>query len=383
MINQKPSWMTEELELFRASVSRFVEVEMVPNNDRWRKQGHIDREVWRKAGANGFLCTDIPTDYGGGGGDFRYEAVFFEEQWRRGLTGMGQGVHSITAHYILNHGTEIQKQRWLPKMASGHLIGAIAMTEPGAGSDLQAISTRAVRDGDHYVINGSKIFITNGHVCELLALVVRTGTRGGGKGLSILMLETKDLPGFRVGRMLEKMGQKAQDTCELFFDNVRVSADQLLGGVEGLGFFQLISDLPYERATIGVQSVAMMEGAVAETVRYVKERSVFGKSLFELQNTRFELAEAQAITQVARVFVDRCVEDVVAGRLDNATAATCKWWTSEVLQTVMDNCLQLYGGYGYMDEYLICRMYADARVARIYGGTSEVMLEVIARGLSA
>jgi acyl-CoA dehydrogenase len=197
------------------------------------------------------------------------------------------------------------------------------------------------------------------------------------------MLETKDLPGFRVGRMLEKMGQKAQDTCELFFDNVRVSADQLLGGVEGLGFFQLISDLPYERATIGVQSVAMMEGAVAETVRYVKERSVFGKSLFELQNTRFELAEAQAITQVARVFVDRCVEDVVAGRLDNATAATCKWWTSEVLQTVMDNCLQLYGGYGYMDEYLICRMYADARVARIYGGTSEVMLEVIARGLSA
>lgn len=377
----KPSWMTEELELFRTSASRFVVAEMVPHYDRWRQQGHVDRELWRKAGASGFLCTDIPADYGGGGGDFRYEAVFFEEQWRRGLTGMGQGVHSISAHYILNHGTEEQKKRWLPAMASGQLIGAIAMTEPGAGSDLQAIGTRAVRNGDHYVVNGSKTFITNGHICELLALVVRTGPRGGGKGLSILMIETNGLPGFRVGKILGKMGQKAQDTCELFFDNVRVPASHLLGGVEDLGFPQLMSDLPYERATIGVQSVAMMEGAVAETARYVKERSAFGKSLLELQNTRFKLAEAHAITQVARAFVDRCIEDIVACRLDGATAATCKWWTSEVLQKVMDNCLQLYGGYGYMDEYLICRMYADARVARIYGGTSEVMLEVIARSL--
>jgi acyl-CoA dehydrogenase len=373
--------MTDELELFRASVARFVEAEMVPHYERWRQQHHVDKELWRKAGELGFLCTDIPAEYGGGGGDFRYEAVFFEEQWRRGLTGMGQGVHSITAHYLLNHGTEDQKRRWLPAMASGRLIGAIAMTEPGAGSDLQAMATRAVRDGDDFLVHGSKIFITNGHLCELLALVVRTGPRGGGRGLSILMLETRDQEGFRVGKPLDKMGQKAQDTCELFFDSVRVPATQLLGGVEGQGFLQLISDLPYERTTIGIQSVAMMEGAIAETLRYVRERHAFGKPLFELQNTRFKLAEAQAITRAARVFVDRCVEDVVAGRLDTATAAMCKWWTSEVLQMVMDNCLQLFGGYGYMDEYLICRMYADARVARIYGGTSEIMLEVIARGL--
>lgn len=377
----RPSWMTDELDLFRTSVARFVEAEMVPHYERWRQQHHVDKELWRKAGELGFLCTDIPVEYGGGGGDFRYEAVFFEEQWRRGLTGMGQGVHSITAHYLLNHGTEDQKRRWLPAMASGRLIGAIAMTEPGAGSDLQAMTMRAVRDGDDFIVDGSKIFITNGYLCELLALVVRTGPRGGGGGLSILMLETNDLEGFRVGKPLDKMGQKAQDTCELFFDGVRVPAAQLLGGVEGRGFLQLISDLPYERTTIGIQSVAMMEGAIAETLRYVNERNAFGKPLFELQNTRFKLAEAQAITRAARVFVDRCIEDVVAGRLDTATAAMCKWWTSEALQTVMDNCLQLFGGYGYMDEYLICRMYADARVARIYGGTSEIMLEVIARGL--
>ncbi len=374
-------WMDAELDLFRAAVSRFVETEMEPRYAKWREQHHIDRDIWRKAGAHGFLCTDIPTEYGGTGADFRYETVFFEEQWRRGLTGMGQGVHSITAHYLLNHGTEAQKQRWLPQMAAGQLIGAIAMTEPNAGSDLQAVSTRAERDGDHYVINGSKIFITNGHLCELLALVARTGPRGGGRGLSIFMLETKNLPGFKVGSPLLKMGQHAQDTCELFFDNVRVPASHLLGGEEGRGFQQLMADLPYERTTIGVQSVAMMEGSIAATVDYVKNRQAFGKPLFELQNTRFKLAQAQAQTRIARVFVDRCVEQVVAGTLDNSTAAMCKWWTSEILQEVVDSCLQLHGGYGYMDEYLISRMYADARVARIYGGTSEVMLEVIARGL--
>ncbi|MAS40101.1 MAG: acyl-CoA dehydrogenase [Porticoccaceae bacterium] len=374
-------WMNEELAIFRDAASRFVEQEMVSRDPEWRRQHHVDKDFWRLAGRQGFLCTDIPASYGGGGGDFRHEAVFFEEQWRRGLSGLGQGVHSITAHYILNHATEEQKQRWLPAMARGDLIGAIAMTEPGTGSDLKAIRTRAVRDGDHYVVNGAKMFITNGYLGELLALVVRTDPDAGARGLSILMLETCDLPGFRVGRMLEKMGQKSQDTCELFFEDVRVPAANLLGGREGQGFAQLMSDLPYERTQVGVQSVAMMEGAIAETLAYVKQRQAFGAPLLELQNTRFRLAEAQATTRVSRVFLDHCIAAVAAGALDNVTAAMCKYWTSERLQQVLDVCLQMHGGYGYMDEYLICRMYADARVARIYAGTSEIMLEVIARGL--
>jgi acyl-CoA dehydrogenase len=381
MSNPASPWMNEELAIFRAAASRFVEQEMVPRDPQWRRQRHLDREFWRLAGQRGFLCTDIPEAYGGGGGDFRHEAVFFEEQWRRGLSGMGQGVHSITAHYVLNHGTEEQKQRWLPAMARGELIGAIAMTEPGTGSDLKAIRTRAVRDGDHYVVNGAKMFITNGYLCELLALVVRTDPAAGARGLSILMLETRDLPGFRVGRVLDKMGQKSQDTCELFFDEVRVPVANLLGGREGQGFAQLMADLPYERTQVGVQCVAMMEGAIAETVAYVRQREAFGAPLLELQNTRFRLAEAQITTRVARVFLDHCIAAVAAGELDAVTAAMCKYWTSERLQQVLDVCLQLHGGYGYMEEYLICRMYADARVARIYAGTSEIMLEVVARSL--
>jgi acyl-CoA dehydrogenase len=373
--------MDENLDIFRQSVSKFVESEMVPYDEKWREQQHLDKELWRKAGAHGFLCTDIPEQYGGAGADFRYEAVFYEEQWRRGLSGMGQGVHSISAHYILNHGTEEQKLRWLPNMASGDMIGAIAMTEPHTGSDLKGIATRAVREGDHYRINGSKIFITNGYLCELLVVVVNTDPDAGSKALSLLVLETRDLEGYRVGRKLKKMGQKAQDTCELFFDDVLVHEDQLLGGVEGSGFAQLMSDLPYERSTVGVQAIATMEGAMETTVNYVKERQAFGKPLLDFQNTRFKLAELHALIRAARVFVDQCIEDVVSGTLDNATASMCKWWTSELQQKVVDECLQLHGGYGYMDEYLICRMYADSRVARIYAGTSEIMLEVIARDL--
>lgn len=381
MTPYRSQWMDENLEVFRRSVSQFVDSEMLPYDEKWREQQHLDKALWRKAGAQGFLCTDIPEQYGGGGADFRYEAVFYEEQWRRGLTGMGQGVHSISAHYILNHGTEAQKNRWLPKMASGDLIGAIAMTEPGTGSDLQGIVTRAVKDGDHYVINGSKIFITNGYLCELLILVVRTDPKAGSKGLSLLVLETEELEGFRVGRKLKKLGQKAQDTCELFFEDVRVHESLLLGGVEGQGFAQLMSDLPYERSTVGVQAIASMEGTLEETVRYVKERRAFGKPLIEQQNTRFKLAQLYAQVRAARVFMDRCIEDVCAGRLDNVTASMSKWWLTELQQKVVDECLQLHGGYGYMDEYLVCRMYADARVTRIYAGTSEIMLEVIARDL--
>lgn len=381
MNDYRPSWMDEDLDIYRNSVSRFVENEMQPHDERWREQGHIDKEIWRKAGAQGFLCSDIPAEYGGGDADFRYEAVFYEEQWRRGLTGMGQGVHSISAHYILNHGTEEQKLKYLPKMASGEMIGAIAMTEPGTGSDLQAITTKAVKDGEHYVINGSKIFITNGYLCELLVLIVKTDANAGGKGVSLLLLETADLPGYRVGKKLKKMGQKAQDTVELFFEDVRVHQSQLLGGEEGKGFYQLMSDLPYERSTVGIQGVALMEGAIAETLAYVKERQVFGKPLMDMQNTRFKLAEVASLTRAARVFIDSCVEKVVSGELDNATASMSKWWISELQQKIVDECLQLHGGYGYMDEYLICRMYADSRVARIYAGTSEIMLEVVARSL--
>lgn len=381
MNDYRPSWMDENLDIYRNSVSRFVENEMQPHDERWREQGHIDKEIWRKAGAQGFLCSDIPAEYGGGDADFRYEAVFYEEQWRRGLTGMGQGVHSISAHYILNHGTEEQKLKYLPKMASGEMIGAIAMTEPGTGSDLQAITTKAVKDGEHYVINGSKIFITNGYLCELLVLIVKTDANAGGKGVSLLLLETADLPGYRVGKKLKKMGQKAQDTVELFFEDVRVHQSQLLGGEEGKGFYQLMSDLPYERSTVGIQGVALMEGAIAETLAYVKERQVFGKPLMDMQNTRFKLAEVASLTRAARVFIDSCVEKVVSGELDNATASMSKWWISELQQKIVDECLQLHGGYGYMDEYLICRMYADSRVARIYAGTSEIMLEVVARSL--
>ncbi|TAJ52791.1 MAG: acyl-CoA dehydrogenase [Nevskiaceae bacterium] len=375
-------WMDSDLELFRDAVSRFVEGEMVPHDEHWRKQNHVGHEIWRKAGEMGFLCTDIPAEYGGAGGDFRHEAVVYEECLRRGLTGFGQGVHSIAAHYVLNHGTEAQKQKFLPLLASGQLVGAIAMTEPGAGSDLQGVRTKAELDGDHYVVNGSKIFITNGYLAEFLILVARTNpTLPGAKGLSILLVETKDLKGYRCGRILDKMGMKAQDTAELFFEDVRIPAENLLGGVEGRGFIQLMSDLPYERAIVALGGVAAMEGALAETVKYVKERKAFGKTVAEFQNTKYKLAEVATITRIARTFVDRCVQDVVDGKLDTATASMAKYWITDMQQQVIDECVQLHGGYGYMNEYLVTRMFADARVQRIYGGTNEIMKELISRSV--
>ena len=375
-------WMDSDLELFRDAVSRFVEGEMVPQEAGWREQHHVGHEIWRKAGAMGFLCTDIPAEYGGAGGDFRHEAVVYEECLRRGITGFGQGVHSIAAHYVLNHGTEAQKQKFLPRLAAGDMVGAIAMTEPGAGSDLQGIRTKAVLDGDDYVVNGSKIFITNGYLAEFLILVAKTDTTvAGSRGISILLVETKDLKGYRCGRILDKMGMKAQDTAELFFEDVRVPAENLLGGAEGRGFIQLMSDLPYERAIVALGGVAAMEGAVAETVKYVRERKAFGKSIAEFQNTKYKLAEAATITRVARTFVDRCIEQVVDGTLDNATASMAKYWVTDVQQQVIDECVQLHGGYGYMNEYLVTRMFADARVQRIYGGTNEIMKELISRSV--
>jgi len=374
-------WMDSDLQTFRDHVARFVVAEMLPQDEHWRAQKHVGHEIWRKAGAQGLLLLDVPAEYGGGGGDFRHEAVMYEETLSRGLCGFGQGVHSIAAHYVLNHGTEEQKQSFLPRMANGTLVGAIAMTEPGAGSDLQGIRTRAVLEGDHYVVNGSKIFITNGYLAEVLMLVVKTDPSLGSKGVSILMVETKDLPGYRVGRVLDKMGMKAQDTSELFFEDVRVPVANLLGGVEGRGFIQLMSDLPYERITVALGGVAAMEGGLAETLRYVRERKAFGKAIAEFQNTKFQLAEAATITRVARTFIDSCIQQVVDGTLDNATASMAKYWITDMQQQVLDTCVQLHGGYGYMNEYLVCRMFADARVQRLYGGTNENQKELISRAL--
>ena len=374
-------WMDDDLRMLREAVSRFVETEMLPHEAHWRKQKHVDQGTWRQVGEAGFLLMDVPAQYGGGGGDFRHEAVLYEELARRGISGFGQGVHSIAAHYVLNYGTEEQKQRWLPRMARGELIGAIAMTEPGAGSDLKGIRTRAVRDGDQYVVNGSKIFITNGSIATILMLVVRTDPGDRSRGLSILMVETADLPGYRVGRVLDKMGMAAQDTSELYFEDVRVPADCLLGLVEGKGMHQLMGDLPYERLTIALGGVAAMEGAVAETARYVRERKAFGQAIAEFQNTRFRLAEVVTYTRVARTFVDSCIEQLVRGELDTETAAMAKWWVTDMQQKVMDECVQLHGGYGYMNDYLVCRMFADSRVQRIYGGTNEIMKELISRSV--
>jgi acyl-CoA dehydrogenase len=374
-------WMDEDLAIFRDAVTRFVDAEMVPNEEQWRKQQHVGKDIWRKAGEMGLLCTDIPAEYGGAGGDFRHEAVLYEETARRGITGFGQGVHSICAHYLLNHGTEDQKRRFLPRMANGELIGAIGMSEPAAGSDLQGLKTRATRDGDHYVINGSKIFITNGYLAGLIAVVVKTTPGVGAKGTSILMVETENLKGFRVGRILDKMGMKSQDTAELFFEDVRVPAANLLGGSEGQGFYQLMGDLPYERALIAVSGVAAMEGALAETIRYVKDRKAFGKAIAEFQNTKFKLAELATKTHIARVFVDDVIAKILSGTLDTVTASMAKYWVTDTQQEVLDECVQLHGGYGYMNEYLVCRMFADSRVQRIYGGTNEIMKELISRAL--
>jgi acyl-CoA dehydrogenase len=375
------SWDDEDLAMFRDSVVRFLETELVPHDEAARKRGHVGHEVWRKAGELGLLCTDISETYGGVGGDFRHEAVLQEELGRRALTGMSLQAHSIAAHYLMNHGTEAQKRRWLPRMVSGEFVGGIAMSEPSAGSDLQGIRTRAVRQQDHYLVNGSKIFISNGYLADLLMLVVKTDPTRGAKGTSILILETQGCEGFRVGRLLDKVGLKAQDTAELFFDDVRVPADQVLGGEEGRGFYQMMSDLPYERALIAVMAQGTMEGAYEATLSYVRERKAFGKPIADFQNTRFKLAEIATQVQIGRAFLDSCIEAQVASRLDTTTASMAKMWFTDTLGRVVDECVQLHGGYGYMNEYLIARMYADARIQRIYGGTNEIMKEVISRAL--
>jgi acyl-CoA dehydrogenase len=375
------TWMDDDLTAFRDTVARFVETEMVPHDARWRAQHHVDREIWKLMGQTGLLCLDVPEQYGGGGGDFRHEAVVYEELCRRGISGFANGVHSICAHYVLNHGTEAQKQRWLPRLAAGDLIGAIAMTEPSAGSDLRGIRTRAVREGDVYRINGSKIFITNGSLATLLMLVVKTDPEARKGGTSLIMVETEGLAGYRVGRVLDKMGMQAQDTAELFFDDVRVPVDCLLGSDEGKGMHQMMADLPYERLIVALAAVAAMEGGLEATIAYTKGRKAFGQAIAEFQNTKFKLAEMATHVRIARVFIDDCIEKRLKGTLDTETAAMAKWWLTDTQQKVLDECVQLHGGYGYMNEYLVCRMFADSRVQRIYGGTNEIMKELISRSL--
>ncbi|MEK0434895.1 MAG: hypothetical protein RL369_944 [Pseudomonadota bacterium] len=375
------SWTDPDIELFQDTVVRFIEEKMLPDDEAARHRGDVGHALWSAAGAAGVLCTDIPEEWGGGGGDFRHEAIMHEEMARRGLTGMNTSVHSIVAHYFVNHGTPEQKARYLPRMARGELVGAIAMTEPGTGSDLQSVRTRAQREGDFYRLNGSKTFISNGKLAGVILVVCKTDTSKGAAGISLMVVETANCQGFRVGRVLDKIGLKAQDTSELFFDDVMLPADALLGGVEGQGFYQLMADLPYERLIIGITAQAAMEGAYENTLAYVRDRKAFGKSIIDFQNTRFKLAEVATEIQVGRAFMDRCIEKLLKGELDTATASMAKLWGSEAQGRVIDTCLQLFGGYGYMNEYLVGRMFTDARIQRIYGGTNEIMKEVIARAM--
>jgi acyl-CoA dehydrogenase len=375
------AWASEELEMLRDTARRFFQRECVPHEARWRGQHHADRGIWNKAGAAGLLCAAVPEQYGGGGGSFLHEAVICEEQMYAMSQAFSNNVHSgIVAHYLLAYGSEEQKARWLPRMATGELVAAIAMSEPGVGSDLQRIKTRAKLEGGSWRIDGAKTFITNGMHANLVCVAVKTGAQEGAKGISLLMLETDGAAGFRRGPLLDKLGQKALDTCELFFDGVSTPAYGLLGE-EGRGFVQLMQQLPRERMLVAVGAVAAMRRAIDDTLAYVRGREVFGQPLMGMQNTRFKLAECETQARVAQAFVDDCIARLMRGELDAASAAMAKWWTTDACGRVIDECLQLHGGYGFMNEYPIARLYADMRVTRILGGANEVMKEVIARDL--
>ncbi|MDR3513000.1 MAG: acyl-CoA dehydrogenase family protein [Caulobacteraceae bacterium] len=380
----KPAFMDEEeLTLFEDAASRFFDRHADADTvARWRKNGIVDREMWTKAGEAGLLGVSIPEEYGGAGGDFRHEAVIIEQMGRKGVEGFGITLHNaIVAPYILAYGSEEQKQRWLPKICTGEYVTAIAMTEPGAGSDLQGVRTTAKLDGDHYVINGQKTFITNGQTANLICVVCKTDPTQGSRGTSLIFVETDVAPGFRRGRNLDKVGQDAGDTSELFFDDVRVPVANLLSGSEGQGFYQLMQKLPQERQIIALQGMAMIEHALEVTIDYVKQRQAFGKKLIDFQNTQFKLAECKTEATVAKVFVNHCTGLLLENRLDAATASMAKYWVSDLQCKIIDECLQLFGGYGYMNEYPIGQMFRDSRVQRIYGGTNEIMKVLIARTL--
>jgi len=379
---ESPSWMTEDLRIFEDGVAKFLDREAVPNAEKYLKNHQVDRALWNKAGDAGLLCTEMPEEYGGAGGTFAHDAIIAEQLGRTGIDGWGVVLHNgIIAPYILHYGTEEQKKRWLPRLATGELVGAIAMTEPGTGSDLQGVKTTAKKDGNHYSITGNKTFITNGGTANFIIVVAKTDPTQGSKGISLVCVETDEVEGFRRGRILDKIGQKANDTAELFFDNVRVPTENLIGIDEGRGFVQLMQQLPQERLIIAVQANAVIERALAETIAYVKERKAFGKQLIEFQNTQFKLAECKTEATVARVFVNHCIGLHLEKKLDATMASMAKLWLSDLQCKIVDECLQLFGGYGYMNEYPIARMYADARVQRIYGGTNEIMKLLISRSL--
>jgi acyl-CoA dehydrogenase len=378
----RPAWMTEDVVLLEEQARRFIDAEFVPHIERWNEEGMYDREVWAKAGAAGLLCASMPEQYGGAGGSFAHEVAINRALSLAGFDAFGAPLHSgIVAPYILHHGTEEQKRRWLPRLATGELVGAIAMTEPGAGSDLQGVRTRAARHGNGYVLDGAKTFISNGQHANLVIVVAKTDPAAGAKGISLMVVETDEVQGFRRGRKLKKLGFDAADTSELFFENVALPAESLLGAAENQGFAQLMSELPQERLIVAVHAQAMIERALTLTIDYVKQREAFGRKLIEFQNTQFVLADCKTEATVARVFVDHCIGRLIERALDTVTASMAKCWVTDTEGKIVDRCLQLFGGYGCMEEYPISRMYRDSRVLRIYAGTNEIMKLVIARSL--
>jgi acyl-CoA dehydrogenase len=379
-----PDFMRDDdVRIFEDSVVRFLDDNAPPDRvARWRENGMVERDFWSLAGRMGMLGVSLPEKYGGAGGDFRHDLVLIEQVVKKDVNGFAVSLHNgIVAPYVLAHGTEEQKSRWLPYLADGTFVAAVAMSEPGAGSDLRRIRTTAIRDGDGYRINGQKTFITNGQLANFIVVAAKTDPAAGGRGISLLVVETETAEGFRRGRKLKKIGNDAQDTSELYFDNVWVAARDLLGAEEGHGFRQLMTELPRERLIIAVQAMASIERALELTIAYVKEREVFGQQLIEFQNTQFKLAECKTQATIAKVFVNHCIGLVLDGQLDTATASMAKYWITDLQNSIIDQCLQLHGGYGYMEEYAIGRMYKDARVSRLYGGTNEIMKVLIARTL--
>jgi alkylation response protein AidB-like acyl-CoA dehydrogenase len=367
-----------EHEMWRDTVRKFIDKEIAPYHEQWEKDGIVPRELWLKAGEAGMLCCTVPEEYGGIGADYLYDVIVFEELWRAGTSGPGFLIHTdLVASYILAFGTEEQKHQWLPRMVTGEAIGSLGMTEPHAGSDLKAIRTRAERDGDDFVINGQKVFISNGQLCDVIVLATKTDSAAGAKGTSLFLVDAS-LPGFNRGQNLDKLGMKAQDTSELFFDNLRVPASAMLGE-EGQGFALMMTKLSQERLAQAIRSATVTETVIGWTVDYTAERKAFGQTIGDFQNTQFVLADLQARAVMARVFTDKCIDLFMQGKLDPVDAAMAKMTTSELHCETVDKCLQLFGGWGYMWEYPICRAYADARIVKIAGGSIEIMKTIIAR----
>ena len=374
-------WVTEEHKLFTESVQKFYNDEMKPNIEDWVENGVVSKSFWQKAGHAGIMSGSVLEEHGGVGGDMGFDSITIYEQAKTGDSSWGYGIQSIVIHYLNEYGTDEQKNEWLPKLIEGKSIASLAMTEPGAGSDLQAIKTIARRDGNQYTLNGSKIFITNGGSADLIIVAAKTDQSAGAKGISLILLDTNNVEGFSRGKPLKKLGLKGNDTAELFFDNVKVPLTNLIGKEEGQGFYQMMNQLPWERLLIGITALGAIDFALQETIKYVQERKAFNKRIMDLQNTRFKLAEAKTKAEVLRSFINDCIARLINGKLDAATASMAKYWGSQIQNEIMDECLQLHGGYGYILDYPISRMYADARVQKIYGGSNEIMKELIARSI--